>query len=86
MYEKSCSKECPAQTGCSPKLSRVHDVNGTKLEHPSVDLLAAYGLGKLKDAEFAEIEAHIAGCAACCERLRELPGDKIVQLVRGCGG
>jgi serine/threonine protein kinase/WD40 repeat protein len=58
-------------------------VNGVKVEHPPLDRLAAFGLGKLRDADFAVIEAHIACCVACCERLRELPTDKLVQLVRG---
>ncbi len=58
-------------------------MNGINLEHPPLDRLAAFGLGKLTDAEFAQIEAHIACCVACCERLRHLPTDKLVQLVRG---
>ncbi len=57
-------------------------MNGAKLEHPRLDRLAAFGLGKLCDTDFAEIEAHLACCVACCERLRDLPNDKLLRLVQ----
>ncbi|HEY7157135.1 MAG TPA: serine/threonine-protein kinase [Gemmataceae bacterium] len=58
-------------------------MNGIEQEHPTEDRLSAFGLGKLKDEELAAIEAHVACCDSCCERLRNLPTDKLVQLVRG---
>lgn len=37
-----------------------------------VELLAAYALGALDDAEVAQVEAHLPGCAACRAELREI--------------
>ena len=42
-------------------------------EHP-VDALRAYALGSLEAAERANVEAHVAACAACAAQLRAYEG------------
>lgn len=42
-------------------------------EHP-VDALVAYALGSLEAAERANVEAHVAACAACAAQLRAYEG------------
>lgn len=56
------------------------------MSHPNQEQLAAFGLGRLPPRDRAAIESHIAGCAACCEKLDSLPADSLVKLVQACGG
>ena len=42
-------------------------------EHP-VDALVAYALGSLEAAERANVEAHVAACAACAAQLQAYEG------------
>ena len=42
--------------------------------------LERYHLGELDGAERAQIEAHLAGCAACTEALASLAQDDAVAL------
>src|SRR5215472_7255119 len=52
------------------------------LAHPGTEQLCAFGLGQLDAAEAAEIERHVAGCAACCQTLWSLPDDRLVAVLR----
>jgi hypothetical protein len=42
--------------------------------HPGPEQLQAYGLGRLGPQDRAEIERHVAGCAACRQTLNTPPG------------
>lgn len=51
--------------------------------HPAFDQLAAFGVGRLDDAESAAIEVHLAECHDCCEWLRQSStDDSYVRLLR----
>jgi WD40 repeat protein len=50
--------------------------------HPSAQQLAAFDSGLLRPSEWEALERHVAGCAACCERLEALPEDSMVTLLR----
>jgi serine/threonine protein kinase len=52
--------------------------------HPSPEQLSAFALGHLTPAELDALEPHVAECAACCQILRELPNDPLIQLLRSC--
>src|SRR4051812_2072749 len=52
--------------------------------HPTLKQLAAFRLGKLSDAEFVELERHVADCDSCCKALSDVPDDSFVSLVRHC--
>ncbi len=51
-------------------------------QHPTQEKLAAFSLGKLEADESSRIEAHVAACDTCCERLSEVGHDTIVELAR----
>jgi hypothetical protein len=53
-----------------------------KLDHPAAERLSAFGLGQLDATEAAEIEQHVAACAACCQTLWSLPDDRLVAVLR----
>jgi WD40 repeat protein/tRNA A-37 threonylcarbamoyl transferase component Bud32 len=50
--------------------------------HPDDGQLARFRLGTLCPDELEEIASHVAGCASCCQSLRQLPDDSLVGLVR----
>jgi uncharacterized protein (TIGR03067 family) len=52
------------------------------VEHPPLERLAAFRVGGLGPDEQTEVEGHVAGCDSCCERLRSLPDDALVSLLR----
>lgn len=54
-----------------------------QLFHPQRDILEAFGLGKLEDAQAASVEQHLSECPACCATLLALQDDTFVELVRG---
>lgn len=49
--------------------------------HPDPELVRAYGVGKLSDAERAAIEEHLFNCAECGRLLESAPADPFVRLV-----
>ena len=61
-------------------------MNESPVVHPDPEQLAAYGLGYLSPQERATIEAHVAGCPICCERLQSVPSDSLVALVQSSAG
>lgn len=50
-------------------------MSGGALTHPSLEQLAAFGAGRLGDAESAAVEQHLAVCEPCCHRMKVLPTD-----------
>jgi WD40 repeat protein len=55
----------------------------TSVYHPSPERLSAFGLGQLSEAESAEVEAHIEGCAACRAAVASVTPDTLVGLLHG---
>jgi WD40 repeat protein/tRNA A-37 threonylcarbamoyl transferase component Bud32 len=53
--------------------------------HPSPELLAAFGLGRLSEAEATELTRHLAACAACRAGVDAVPDDRFVALLRRWG-
>ena len=51
-------------------------------EHPTDSMLIAIGLGQLNDEELADIDDHIAKCAACCQVVEEVAPDTLLTLLR----
>ncbi|TXT16590.1 MAG: serine/threonine protein kinase bacterial [Planctomycetota bacterium] len=45
------------------------------LTHPTPELLAAFGAGRLSDEESISVEEHLTDCVGCCQSLKHLPGD-----------
>src|SRR6266436_3248233 len=52
------------------------------LAHPNRELLSAFGLGRLGEAESVEIESHLAGCDTCRAVLEFLPPDTLVSMLQ----
>src|SRR5262249_15366520 len=77
LHTRSAGGQCPLY----PR-GQGSPMNAVQLEHPSAEQLTAFGLGKLGPDEQAAVESHVAQCDTCCERLRSLPGDGLVALVR----
>ena len=50
--------------------------------HPSLEKLSAFDAGRLRDAEWEEIEQHVARCGPCCRELEALPADRLAVLLR----
>ncbi len=50
--------------------------------HPQADKLTAFALGRLDDAESAEIEAHLADCTVCQQVLEDTPADSLVETLQ----
>jgi serine/threonine protein kinase len=53
-----------------------------KTTHPKLNELVAFTNGRLDRAAQAEIERHVAECSTCCQVLRELPEDTLVERLR----
>ncbi len=51
-------------------------------EHPDADRLRAFGLGRLGDEELQALERHIEHCGQCCEVLRHVADDSLVETLR----
>jgi len=56
--------------------------------HPSPELLRRFGSGELRGPEADAIEDHVETCAVCCQRLRELPRDPLLNRLQAvvCAG
>lgn len=50
--------------------------------HPDADRLRAFGLGRLGDQQSQAIERHIEHCGQCCEVLRNIADDSLVETLR----
>jgi serine/threonine protein kinase len=51
-------------------------------EHPDAEELRAFGLGRLGDQQAMVIERHIEHCDQCCEFLRDIEDDSLVETLR----
>jgi serine/threonine protein kinase len=51
-------------------------------EHPDGEQLRAFGLGRLGDQQAMAIERHIEHCDQCCEVLRGIEDDSLVETLR----
>jgi serine/threonine protein kinase len=51
-------------------------------DHPNHDQLAAFLWGQLDAVAQRVIENHVAGCAACCRILQEVPEGRLLEQVR----
>ncbi len=61
---------------------RGYDMVTAEMAHPPAEKLNAFGLGRLDDAESAEIEAHLATCVACRRSWKTRPP---TRWSRRCG-
>jgi WD40 repeat protein/tRNA A-37 threonylcarbamoyl transferase component Bud32 len=52
------------------------------LAHPARELLSAYGLGQLDEADSVPIEEHLDACAGCRAIVEAVPDDAVASLVR----
>ncbi len=60
-------------TGDLARLLARLDEEGLRMEeHLAAERLTAYDAGELSAAEYAAVEAHLANCSFCLERLRDL--------------
>ena len=50
--------------------------------HPDAHTLSAFGLGQLPPDERAAVEAHVANCEECCDKLSSVGPDSLVGLAR----
>lgn len=52
-------------------------------EHPQIEQLSAFALGKLESVALDAIESHLAECPSCCDTLNQIKEDTFVGIVRG---
>lgn len=52
------------------------------LSHPSHELLVAFAHGRLADDELLAMETHVAECETCCDALRQVPHDGLIENLR----
>lgn len=57
-------------------------MNSTSSICPPVEVVRAFGQGRLEPGRMAEVERHVMECASCCEALSELPADTLMVLAR----
>jgi serine/threonine-protein kinase len=50
--------------------------------HPSPLALAAFASGTLSALEQSAVEAHVAHCSVCCETLKAVPDDTLIERLR----
>jgi serine/threonine protein kinase/tetratricopeptide (TPR) repeat protein len=60
-------------------------MNVVKSVHPTDEILASYGLGKLDDASAESVGGHLEQCADCQRRVGELSSDSFLGRVREAG-
>jgi len=60
-------------------------VPANQAEHPGVEQLSGFVLGKLEPAQIDVIEHHLSGCEPCCATLKQFQQDTFVSLVRDVG-
>src|SRR5262249_16130279 len=49
--------------------------------HPRLEVLAAFGYGRLSGPTADAVATHLDGCAACAARLENLPGDPFLSAL-----
>ncbi|HWB10388.1 MAG TPA: protein kinase [Pirellulales bacterium] len=63
--------------------ARDPSVDAGHRRHPADEVLRAFALGSLPEAELDAIGRHLADCGDCRERVEQAPGDSLTELVRG---
>ena len=51
--------------------------------HPTREQLTAFGLGQLSAEVRTRIEQHVAECDICCQQLRSVPDDTLLDRLKG---
>src|SRR5262249_32957813 len=64
---------------------REHAMSDVERNHPDPDRLTAFSLGRLDDADSAQVERHLAGCGACRDLAAAAGDDSLVTLLRSAG-
>jgi hypothetical protein len=54
--------------------------------HPNLQVLEAFALGRLDDAEMDRVEGHLITCVRCSEVVLAAPDDALVHLLRRAPG
>jgi WD40 repeat protein len=57
-------------------------MNNVLSAHPGQERLAAFRVGKVSPEELTEIEHHLADCPSCCQSLKALPDDSLIDRLR----
>jgi serine/threonine protein kinase len=57
-------------------------MNAKPVTHPAPEQLAAFGLGKLNEADSTSVSQHIEGCEACRRTVEGVSADTFASLVR----
>ena len=50
--------------------------------HPSDDQLRLFGIGQMDATEAAAVEEHVDSCPVCCQTLKGLASDTLIDLLR----
>ena len=51
-------------------------------DHPNLEKLTAFGLGRLSEADSSSIELHLSNCGECRAKLEDVPADSLVSLLQ----
>src|SRR5262245_66394311 len=57
-------------------------MKGVTAEHPEPGRLAAFGRGQPSPSEHSAIADHVASCSTCCDALRGVPNDTLMERLR----
>ena len=57
-------------------------MNAAQLEHPTGNLLIAYGLGQLGEQDLAGLDGHLANCELCRQVVEGVAPDTLLNLLR----
>src|SRR3954464_13774370 len=50
--------------------------------HPRDDQLRLFGIGQMDATEAVVVEEHVASCPVCCQTLKGLASDTLINLLR----
>lgn len=53
-----------------------------QIKHPTAEQLHAFILGKLSLAEHDQVEEHVSDCDTCCDQLKSIPDDTLIDRVK----
>jgi uncharacterized protein (TIGR03067 family) len=57
-------------------------MNDVKLAHPEIELLTAFALGRLGEAELVQVHSHLSECSECRQKVETAGDDTLVALLR----
>ena len=57
-------------------------MGNTPTQHPEIEVLEAFALGRLCAAEMGRVEGHVTRCPICERVVMAAPEDRLVQLLR----